>query len=135
MFEFSKFVDAEKKANEISKEKKVSVSIIKRCCKHNFIVIEKGSERKANDVFITSITNYSTRFRVRSHSPKSGEHTDYFATEKRMRDYVERLKKENYRTNISYNFLGLDTYRKECVIPYLSSKKISEKYLESLREK
>jgi len=135
MFEFSKFIDAEKKANEISKKKKYAISIIRRCCKYNFIVIEKGSERKANDVFITLITNYQTRFKVRSHSPKSGEHTDYFATEEQMKNYAETLKKENYRTNITCNFLGLDTYQKECVLPFKESRKKHEDYLASLREK
>lgn len=98
MIKFDKYDDALEKANEISKDKLKSISIVKRCNGTDFIVCDGNvsEDRKSHDQFIMLVTNFESPFSVHYTSPKSGKHIDSFPTWKQATNHYKRLLESNY---------------------------------------
>lgn len=127
------FIQAELEANKISKKENRTISIVRRNGEKEFIVCDKGgNDRNAHDVFVVFISNFVTRYRMKSKSNKSGEHIEYFATKEGRQKQFELNK--DYRTNVSFKDLTLKEYKAECVLPCAKSNLIAENYLKELRK-
>ena len=94
-------------AEQLSAQRLDCISIVKRydfkkqrIDEFNFVVCDCGNDRKHLDSFVLLVKNFETPFEVDSVSPKSGQHTDCFATKELANEYYSKLCKENYRHSI-----------------------------------
>lgn len=114
------FEQAEKVAKEISAKELRSISIVQRGLRlannnilinelnglrivpnRDFIVCNKGgNDRECHDIYTMLVTNFESPFEVKSISPKSGEHSDWFPTISSADTYYKELIEEKYRKSV-----------------------------------